>query len=240
MKILIACEESQTVCKAFRKAGHEAYSTDIQECSGGHPEWHIQGDAMTAIYAQGKEGTLWTQDLKPLLIDKWDMMIAHPPCTYLSYVGLRHWNKPGRKEKRDEAMKFFMQMINAPIKRICVENPLGEPSKAYRKPDQTIHPYYFGDEFMKRTCLWLKNLPKLEYRLQDDLFGERTATKKPEPLYHLATNGKAIHFIEGIKGLSAKERQKARSKFWNGIAEAMVEQWGCLAVAPLNTKTNGA
>ena len=209
MKILIACEESQIVTSAFRELGfYNTFSCDLQPTSGTHPEWHLQGDVLEQL-------------------DKgWDMMIAHPPCTYLSYVGLRHWNKPGRKEKREEAMKFFMEIMNAPIEMICVENPLGEPSNAYRKPDQTIHPYFFGERFMKRTCLWLKNLPKLEYRLTDDLFGVKTATEKPKPLYHLATNGKAIHFIEGLKGLSEGERQKARSKFWNGIAEAMAKQWG--------------
>lgn len=208
-KILIACEESQAVCIEFRKLGFEAYSCDVQPCSGGHPEWHIQEDVLRVIERE-----------------HWDCMIAFPPCTYLSFVGMRHWNKPGRKEKREEGMNFFMEMINAPIKYIAVENPLGEPSKSYRKPDQTIHPYYFGESFQKRTCLWLKNLPKLEYRLQDDLFGIRTATEKPKPLYHLSTNGKAIHFIEGIKGMSVKERQKARSKFWKSIAKAMASQWG--------------
>lgn len=201
MKVLVACEESQTVCKAFRALGHEAYSCDILPCSGGHPEWHIQGDALIEAYS-----------------GKYDLMIAHPPCTYLSYVGNRHWNKPGRAELRQEAMDFFMQLVNAPIQHICVENPLGEPSRAYRKYDQMIHPYYFGDPYSKRTCLWLKNLPQLKY--------DKDNVIKPEPLYKLKTNGKSINWVEGISGMSATERQKARSKTFQGIANAMAEQWG--------------
>lgn len=204
MKILIACEESQTVCKAFRKLGHEAYSCDILPASGGHPEWHIQGDALIEAYRGG-----------------YDMMIAHPPCTYLSYVGMRHWNKPGRAEKRGEAMAFFMYLMNAPIEKICVENPLGYPSKVFRKPDQTVHPYYFGEPFQKRTCLWLKGLPQLEY--------DKEKAIKPEPMYILKGKkgaGKKIHWVEGLSGMSAEERQRARSKTFQGIADAMANQWG--------------
>ena len=203
LKVLVACEESQTVCMAFRELGHEAYSCDILHCSGGHPEWHIQGDAIKEAYS-----------------GKYDMMIAHPPCTYLSYVGNRHWNNPGRAEKRAEALEFFMALVNAPISKICVENPLGEPSRAYRKYDQIIHPYYFGDPFMKRTCLWLKNLPSLTW--------DKDAAVKPEPLFYLKTNGKAINWVEGIKGMSAAERQKARSVTYQGIADEMAKQWGNL------------
>lgn len=204
MKVLVACEESQTVTIAFRKLGHEAYSCDIQPCSGGHPEWHLQ------------------QDVIPLLNEKWDLMIAHPPCTYLSYVGTRHWNKPGRKELREEAMNFFMQFINAPIEKICVENPVGYPIKAYRKYDQIIQPYYFGDRQLKRTCLWLKNLPKLSYQKYDDMFGKRTITDYPEPLGYLKTTGKPIQWTE------YKHGSKTRSKTFPGIAQAMAEQWGNL------------
>ena len=202
MKILIACEESQAVCIEFRKRGHEAFSCDILPCSGGKLEWHIQDDVLKHL----NEG--------------WDMMIAHPPCTYLSYVGMRHWNKPGRAEKREEAMKFFMSLINAPIEKICVENPLGYPSKVYRKPDETIHPYYFGEPFQKRTCLWLKNLPLLKW--------DKEKVVKPEPLYILKGKkgfGKKIHWVEGISGLRKEERQRARSKTFQGIAEAMATQW---------------
>jgi len=200
MKVLVACEFSGIVREAFAKRGHDAWSCDLLPTE--IPGNHIQGDVLE------------------ILDGGWDLMIAHPPCTFLSYVGTRHWNKPGRKELREQAMAFFMEFINAPIEKICVENPLGHPSKAYRRPDQTLHPYYFGDAQQKRTCLWLKNLPKLTYQLYDDMFGERTATDKPEPIYFLKTTGKAIHWTEAVKG------SKKRSKSWNGISEAMAEQWG--------------
>ena len=205
MKVLIACEESQTVCKAFRKLGHEAYSCDTLDCSGGKLQWHIKDDV-----------------LKHLNKD-WDLMIAHPPCTYLSYAGIRHWNNIGRKELREKAMAFFLTLWNAPIKRICVENPVGYPNTVFRKPDQIIHPYYFGEPFQKRTCLWLKELPKLDY--------EKTIIQKPEPLYICKGKkcyGKKIHFTEGIKGLNHKERSRIRSKTFEGIAKAMAKQWGKL------------
>lgn len=202
MRVLIACEFSQIVCKAFRERGHEAFSCDIIPCEGGHPEWHIQDNVLNH------------------LDDGWDLMIAHPECTYLSLAGTRHWNKPGRKEKREEAFDFFMRLINANINKICVENPVGYPNSHYRKPDQIIHPYYFGDPFQKRTCLWLKNLPLLTY--------SETIIPKPEPLYICQgkkSKGKAINWVEGIKG-SGEERKKERSKTFPGIAKAMSEQWG--------------
>lgn len=200
MKILVACEFSGIVREAFRKKGHDAWSCDFLDTE--IPGNHIKGDVLE------------------ILDDGWDLMIAHPPCTYLSYVGTRHWNKPGRAELRQGAMQLFMKFVDAPIERICVENPLGYPSQAYRQPDQTIHPYYFGDEYQKRTCLWLKNLPTLTYQLYDDMFGKRTATDKPKPIYFLKTTGKAIHWTEAVKG------GKKRSKSWTGIADAMAEQWG--------------
>jgi len=193
MKVLVACEESQTVCKAFREMGHEAYSCDIQESSGGHPEWHIQGDALVEAYS-----------------GKYDMMIAHPPCTYLSVAGAGHLypksvlNKE-RYQKGLEARDFFMKLLEAPIEKICVENPLH--FKIFDLPPYTqiIHPYHFGEPFMKRTCLWLKGLPKLEH----------TNVVKGEP------TSKARWYNEG-----GKARQKNRSKFWRGIANAMATQWG--------------
>jgi hypothetical protein len=155
-----------------------------------------------------------------ILEDRWDLMIAHPPCTYLSYAGIRHWNALGRKEKREEAMQFFMALYNTPIGKICMENPVGYPNTILRKPDQIIHPYYFGDSVQKRTCLWLKNLPVLNY--------SETILPKPEPLYirkGKKHNGKKIHWVEGIKG-SGEKRAKERSKTFQGIADAMAEQWG--------------
>jgi len=208
MKVLIACEFSGIVREAFKAKGHDAWSCDLlpTEILG----QHIRDDVLKHLN------------------DGWDMMIAHPPCTYLSYVGMRHWNKPGRAEKRVEAMQFFMRFIRANIPRICVENPLGYPSQVFRAPDQIIHPYYFGDPFQKRTCLWLKGLLPLRYALRDNLFESATAVPKPEPLYILQGEkgkGKKIHWVEGIAGLSKVERQKARSRTFPGIARAMSEQW---------------
>ena len=151
MKILVACEESQAVTIEFRKLGHEAYSCDIEPCSGGHPEWHLQ------------------QDVVPLLKEKWDMIIAFPPCTYLTVTGNRWFNVERYGEKaikrhkdREKAIEFFMLFVNADCPRIAIENPVGVMSTNYRKPDQIIQPYEFGDPFEKKTCLWLKGLPLLK------------------------------------------------------------------------------
>lgn len=213
MKVLIACEESQAVCIAFRNRGHEAYSCDIQDCSGNHPEWHIKDDVLKIIN------------------DKWDLMIAHPPCTYLSYAGMPYWNKPGRKEKREEALEFFMKLYNAPINKICIENPLGYPSK-FIKHTQVIQPFYFGDSYQKRTCLWLKNLPKLVHYNGDDLFGKNTHVSSGEFVYW--TNKKTGKLKRQPKWYSdaftnkQTDRQTARSKTFPRIANAMVEQWGSI------------
>jgi len=150
------------------------------------------------------------------LNDGWDLGIFHPDCTYLSYVSNIHWNNPGRAEKREQAMEFFLKLYNAPINKICVENPVGYPNTVFRKPDQIIHPYYFGEPVQKRTCLWLKNLPLLIY--------DKTNIKKPEPLYYLSTTRKAIHWVEGIKG--TKNRSKERSRSFQSIADAMANQYG--------------
>lgn len=161
MKVLVACEESQRVCTAFRELGHEAYSCDVQECSGGHPEWHIMQDVISLI--NGK-CAFTTCDGKSHTIDRrWDILIAHPPCTYLSNAGARHlWKNHvlnrERYEKGLTGKAFFMEFLNADCERICVENPV--PSKIYNLPryTQTIQPYEFGHPYSKRTCLWLKNL----------------------------------------------------------------------------------
>lgn len=165
MKVLVACEESQRVCNAFRKLGHEAYSCDIIECSGGHPEWHILGDALKVINGNCD---FTTQDgEKHTIIGKWDLLIAHPPCTYLtnaSAVRMRVKGEvvPERYAKAVEAKEFFMRFINADCDRICVENPV--PLKIVNLPPYTqiIQPWQFGHPYSKRTCLWLKGLPKLE------------------------------------------------------------------------------
>ncbi len=185
MKILIACEESQAVCKEFRKLGHEAYSCDILECSGGHPGWHIQGDVLEQ------------------LDNGWDMMIAHPPCTHLAVSGAR-WFTEGRKpwSLQEEALDFVRDLLNAPIKHIALENPVSVISSKIRKPDQIIQPWMFGDSFSKKTCLWLKNLPKY-----------KSGRSMPK------------WYAEAWK-LPKEERAKLRSKTYPGIAKAIAEQWG--------------
>lgn len=210
MKILVACEESQRVCIAFREKGHEAYSCDIQEPSGGHPEWHIHGDAIMAL--KGK--TIITMDGLSHDIGKWDMLIAHPPCTYLSNAGARHLYaghelNAERYSKGMEAKDFFMRFLDADIPRIAVENPI--PSKVYGLPQytQTIQPYEFGHPYKKKTCLWLKGLKPLQPT--DILPKEKRKSTK------IAGNW----FNKG-----GKERQKNRAKTFPGIAKAMAEQWG--------------
>ena len=205
MKVLVACEESQEVCKAFRELGHEAYSCDIQECSGGHPEWHLK------------------QDVIPLLNEEWDLIIAHPPCTFLTVTGNRWFNVERYGDKavqrlkdREEAIAFFMEFANAKCERIAIENPIGCMSTLYKKPTQIIQPYMFGDPARKATCLWLKGLPKL------------TPTDIVEPIIIHYQNGKGTDnpwHMETMK-LPPKERAKARSKTFPGIAKAMAEQWG--------------
>tara|TARA_R100000808_G_C2125765_1_gene136093 strand:- start:607 stop:1224 length:618 start_codon:yes stop_codon:yes gene_type:complete len=204
MKILIACEESQTITKEYRKLGFDAYSCDILECSGGHPEWHIKGDAIKESYS-----------------GKYDLMIAHPPCTYLSVSGNRWlYNKDKTKNKerwknRELALDFVRELMNAPIKKIAIENPVSCISSQIRKPDQIIQPYMFGDVATKTTCLWLKNLPKL---IATNIVskGERTYFKsgKSHPKWYADCLGK-----------SKKERQRLRSKTFTGIAKAIAEQW---------------
>ena len=194
MKILIACEESQAVCKAFRAKGHEAYSCDILESSGGHPEWHIQGD----VLAQLDKG--------------WDMMIAHPPCTYLSNAGARFLYPKGvlnedRLNQGLEAKDFFLALLNAPIEKIVVENPVQSTVFGIRKYDQAIEPYQFGHPFKKKTCLWLKNVPPL---VPTNILPRPESTKVAGNWFN--TGG--------------KERQKNRSKTFQGIADAMAVQWG--------------
>jgi hypothetical protein len=211
MKILVACEESQAVTIELRKLGHEAYSCDIEPCSGGHSEWHIQGD------------------VTPLLKQKWDMIIAFPPCTYLTNAGTKHFSRRinleekvvARDKLREEAFEFFMMFANADCEKIAIENPVGYANGKYRKPDQIIHPYYFGDNAKKRTCLWLKGLPKLE---------PTNMLPEPEPLYICEgelCKGKKIGWCEGIRGTTGgqKGRAAARSKTFEGIAKAMAEQW---------------
>lgn len=205
MKVLVACEESQAVCNEFRKLGHEAYSCDIVPCSGGHPEWHLQ------------------QDVLPLLKEKWDMIIAFPPCTYLTVTGNRWFNIDRYGEKaiqrhkdRKEAIDFFMAFANADCERIAIENPVGIMSSEWRKPNQIINPWQFGDAFEKKTCLWLKGLPEL------------TPTNIVEiPPRKKFDSGKSMpSWYAEAWHLPKEERAKLRSKTFPGIARAMAEQWG--------------
>ncbi len=232
MKVLVACEESQTVCKAFRKRGHEAYSCDIMDCSGGHPEWHIKGDALKVInpeYYDGRYGitpniSFYTANGEYHQFDgKWDLIIAHPPCTYLCMSSQKHCNVEvyGRKAveriaKRDEAVDFFMQFVNADCDKIAIENPVGVMTRYYRKADQYIQPLQFGHPTTKRTGLWLKNLPKL------------TPTKIVEQEFHISGTGRAWDkwFWDSSVIQDRAERSRFRSKTFGGIAEAMAEQWG--------------
>lgn len=224
MKILVACEESQAVTKELRRLGHEAYSCDIEPCSGGHPEWHIMGDVLPLLNGNCQFKTM--DGGQHNVGGKWDMIIAFPPCTYLSNVATRQFSPKFRTaeqiawrwEQRFAAAEFFMLFANADCERISIENPVGYMNSTYRKPDQIIHPYWFGDPYTKRTCLWLKGLPKLE---------PTNVLSKPEPMYYLATNGKAIYETEGKRGITGgqSERAKARSKTFPGIARAMAEQW---------------
>ena len=221
MTVLVACEESQAVCKAFRENGHEAYSCDIIPCSGGHPEWHIMWDATALVNGNC---TFLTCDGKLHQISgKWDLLIAHPPCTYLTVTGNRWFNveRYGKKaikriKDREEAVNFFMEFINADCDRIAVENPVGCMSTRYRKPNQIIHPYMFGDSARKATCLWIKGLKSLE------------PTNIVEPEIIKYKNGKGTDnpwHMETMK-LPSAERAKARSKTFPGIAKAMADQWG--------------
>lgn len=237
MKVLIACEESQEVCKAFRERGHEAYSADLQECSGGHPEWHIKGDCLPLINGDCTfmtEGGVWVH-----IEGKWDLLIAHPPCTYLSNVATRQYSLKCRTpeqvvtrwQERAKAAVLFMQMMLSNADHVCVENPVGFMNTAYRKADQIIHPYYFAKDendnenyHEKRTCLWLKNLEPLK---------RTNNLPVPPPMYICQgekSKGKRIGWCEGMRNITGgqSERAKARSKTFPAIAKAMAEQWGGL------------
>ena len=219
MKVLIACEESQEACKAFRTRGHEAYSCDLQEPSGGHPEWHIWGDAVAALDGGG---LVVTMDGETHNVGRWDLLIAHPPCTYLSNAGARHLWK-GHELQADRVMKgiqgrdLFMRFWWANIPRICVENPI--PSKVFCLPPytQTIQPYQFGHPYSKKTCLWLKNLPPL---FPTD-FVVPQATWCPSSAH-------SVDRKEYGRGMFTADRAKMRSKTFPGVAGAMSEQWGDL------------
>lgn len=203
MRVLVACEESQAVTKELRRLGHEAYSCDVQECSGGHPEWHLQ------------------QDVIPLLAEPWDMIIAFPPCTDLAVSGARYFAKKRADGRQQRSIEFFMRFVNADCPKVAIENPIGIMSSHYRKPDQIIQPYQFGDHARKSTCLWLKGLPKLiptnivdpgEIVRGGFSVGASLNCARDE-------NGKIIPWND-------PRTAKIRSKTFPGIAKAMAEQWG--------------
>jgi hypothetical protein len=200
VKILVACEESQKVAIAMRDRGHEAYSCDLQECSGGHPEWHIQ------------------EDVIPLLKKRWDMIIAFPPCTHLASSGAMYWGEKQADGRQQKAINFFLSFVTAPCEKIAIENPSGIISTVYRKPDQIIQPYHFGDPYMKRTCLWLKGLPHLR------------PTNVVKPLAHWCSSsyrgGLRKDGSRKICDMPSLHRDsKKRSKTFSGVAEAMADQW---------------
>lgn len=222
MKILIGCEESQEVCKAFRKLNHEAYSCDILKCSGGHPEWHLQMDVFEAIN-----------------LNNWDMMIAFPPCTDLTVSGARWFKEKKADGRQQKSINFFLDLAFSDIPKIAIENPIGIMSTEYRKPDQIIQPWQFGHPESKKTCLWLKNLPLLEptdyadwkqyrcrcggvFKVELGKYGCPNCTGDygaAKPLWNNQTKS-------GQNKLTpSKNRAKLRSKTYPGIAKAMAEQW---------------
>ena len=205
IRVLVACEESQAVTKAFRDLGHEAYSCDLLPCSGGHPEWHFHEDMFEVIKRE----------------KKFDLMIAFPPCTDLAVSGARHFERKVKDGSQQKSIDFFMAVVNAPIKHIAVENPVGIMSGKYRKPEQIIQPYMFGDKAQKSTCLWLKNLPNLipTNIVEKGEFFEFTSKKgekKRMPMWYY----KALQ-----EAKTPEQRRTLRSKTFQGIADAMAKQW---------------
>ena len=236
MKVLVACEESQAVCKAFRQKGHDAFSCDIMPCSGGHPEWHIKGDILNVLnpriiqcglngdyayfglYFVTQDGTLWT------IMGGWDLIIAHPPCTDLAVSGARHFKKKQADGRQEKSINFFMKFTpkgGCTAPKICIENPVSIMSTKYKKPTQIIQPWQFGESYSKKTCLWLYNLPPLEptnivEQGEKDKYG---FSKNFSLRYATDENGKILSWKD-------PRTAKARSKTPEGIANAMAEQWG--------------
>ena len=233
MKVLVACEESQEVCKAFRGKGHEAYSCDIISCSGGHPEWHIMDDVLKLL----RGGQFKTMDDKSHCVSNWDMIIAFPPCTHLAVSGARHFEKKRTDGRQREGIEFFCKFLEVECERVVIENPVGIISGDYipkyfpdlaerfnlpQKPTQIIHPWMFGDNYSKSTCLWEKGVKPLEPIINDrpelewfECIDRKTGKKKRQPKW----------YADAWK-LPAEERARVRSKTFPGIAKAMAEQWG--------------
>lgn len=226
--ILVACEESQAICKEFRKLGCEAYSCDLQECTGNHKEWHIHQDVLPLLH--GGNYMFTTQDGVVHHVPRWDLIVAHPVCTYLTVSGNRWFDVSvygqkaiDRYKHRDDAIKFFMEFVNAESEHIAIENPIGCMSSVYRKPDQIIQPWQYGDNDVKTTCLWLKNLPLLvpEVTIKPEIEYVEWIDQKTGRHKRQSRNS-----YEGLtKTKSADDRQRLRSKTYPGIARAIAKQY---------------
>lgn len=240
MNVLVACEESQRVCIAFREKGHNAFSCDILSCSGGHPEWHIQCDVLHILnpsfhlvpntFEEITGVYFITMDEKLHFVKQWDLIIAHPPCTFLTVAANKLYNisRYGEKalkrlEQRQLAVEFFMQFVYAECKMKAIENPIGVMSTLYRKPDQIIQPYFFGDEVRKSTCLWLFNLPPLIPTNIVDfecIHSKGRSGGYSGPSWCVRDeSGKILKYNDPMVSI-------IRSKTYPGIAKAMAEQWG--------------
>lgn len=225
MRVLVACEESQRVYIEFRRLGHEAYSCDIEPCSGGYPEWHIQSDVLPLLNGNCNFRTV--DGMEHGIDGKWDMIIAFPPCTYLTVAGNRWFDveKYGEKaieraENREKGKRFFMKLVNVDCERVAIENPVGIMSTEYRKPDQIIQPWMFGDKARKATCIWLKGLPELkptEVVNYGEIYSGGYSTNASANW--VKKDGKILRWND-------PETAKIRSKTFPGIAKAMAEQWG--------------
>lgn len=220
MNVLIACEESQRVCTAFREKGHRAFSCDILDCSGGHPEWHIKGDVLPLL--NGRCEFTLQNGQTDRQTDRWDLIIAHPPCTDLCVSGARWFAEKQKDLRQQKAVAFFMHFALANCDRICIENPVGIMSNVYKKPSQIIQPWWFGDNYSKSTCLWLKGLAPLKPE----------TIKQPEIEFVEWTDAKTgkkkrqDKFSADALKLPPEERARLRSQTFPGIARAMSEQWG--------------
>lgn len=233
MKVLVACEESQRVCTAFREKGNEAYSCDLQPCSGGHPEWHIMDDVLKIL----RGGQFETMNGRIHCVSNWDMIIAFPPCTHLAVSGAAWFEKKRLDGRQKEGIEFFCKFLEVECERVVIENPVGIISGDYipkyfpylaerfnlpQKPTQIIHPWMFGDNYSKSTCLWEKGVKPLEPIINEqpelewfEWTDRKTGKKKRQPKWF----ADAWH-------LPAEERARVRSKTFPGIAKAMAEQWG--------------
>lgn len=232
MKILVACEESQAVTIELRKLGHEAYSCDIIECSGGHPEWHIMQDVLPLLNGNCKFRVQDPTECVKTIWDRWDMIIAFPPCTDLAVSGARHFEKKRADGRQRESIEFFAQFLKADCDKVAIENPVGiisgdyipkhfpDLAKKYNLPikqSQIIQPYEYGHNAKKTTCLWLKGLPLLK----------PTNIVEPDLISYICKSGKKVTFSRHmVQGFKNGERAKSRSKTFEGVAKAMADQWG--------------